>query len=90
MPDFKALAFRSSPEHSVDGWKSPVLFIHGDDDRNVNFTETVRMAELLRKKNVYFEQLVLPDEVHSFLLHKNWLKAYEATFEFMERMLKKK
>ena len=44
MPDFKALAFRSSPEHSVDGWKSPVLFIHGDDDRNVNFTETVRMA----------------------------------------------
>ena len=89
MPDFKSLAFRSSPEHTVDGWKSPVLFIHGDDDRNVNFTETVRMAALLRKKNVYFEQLVFPDEVHNFLLHKNWVKAYEATFDFIDRMLKK-
>lgn len=89
MPDFKSLAFRSSPEHTVDGWKSPVLFIHGDDDRNVNFTETVRMASLLRKKNVYFEQLVFPDEVHNFLLHKNWVKAYEATFDFIDRMLKK-
>ncbi len=90
MPDFKSLAFRSSPEHTVNGWKSPVLFIHGDDDRNVNFTETVRMAELLRKRNVYFEQLVFPDEVHSFLRHQNWVSAYEATFEFVDRMMKKK
>lgn len=90
MPDFKSLAFRSSPESTVEGWKSPVLFIHGDDDRNVNFTESVRIAELLRKKGVYFEQVVLPDEVHSFLLHKSWVKAYQATFDFMERMLRKK
>jgi len=90
VPDFKSLAFRSSPEYSVDGWKSPVLFIHGDDDRNVNFTETVRMAEMLRARNVYFEQLVFPDEVHGFLLYRNWVSAYEATFDFTDRMLKKK
>ncbi len=90
MREFADLAFRSSPEHYVDGWKSPVLFIHGDDDRNVNFTETVRLAELLRDRNVYFEQLVFPDEVHSFLLHRNWVKAYEATFEFVNRQFGKK
>lgn len=90
MPDFKSTAFKASPEYTVDGWKSPVLFIHGDDDRNVNFTETVRLAELLRKRNVYFEQLVMPDEVHSFLRHQSWVKAYEATYDFVERMMRKK
>lgn len=87
---FAELAFQSSPEYYIDGWKSPVLFIHGDDDRNVNFTETVRLAELLRNRNVYFEQLVFPDEVHSFLLHRNWVKAYEASFEFINRQFSKK
>jgi len=86
---FAELAFQSSPEYYIDGWKSPVLFIHGDDDRNVNFTETVRLAELLRKRNVYFEQLIFPDEVHSFLLHKNWVQAYEATFEFINSQFNK-
>jgi len=87
---FAELAFQSSPEYYIDGWKSPVLFIHGDDDRNVNFTETVRLAELLRERNVYFEQLIFPDEVHSFLLHKHWVKAYEATFDFIDRQFNKK
>lgn len=85
---FADLAYQSSPEYYIDGWKSPVLFIHGDDDRNVNFTETVRLAEMLRKRNVYFEQLVFPDEVHSFLLHRNWVKAYEASFEFINRQFR--
>jgi dipeptidyl aminopeptidase/acylaminoacyl peptidase len=81
-------AFESSPEYFIKGWKKPVLMIHGDDDRNVPFSETVNMAEKLRRQGVHVEQLVLPDEVHSFLLHKNWLKTYNATFEFIERLLK--
>jgi len=32
--------------------------------------------------------LIFPDEVHGFLLHRNWLKAYEATADFFDRMLK--
>ena len=82
------LAFNSSPMAYIDGWRSPVLLIHGDDDRNVPFSETVDLAESLRKNNVYFEQLIFPDEVHGFLLHKNWLKAYKAAFDFFERKLK--
>ena len=35
------LAFESSPISSVSTWRSPVLLIHGDDDRNVPFAETV-------------------------------------------------
>lgn len=81
------VAFQSSPMYYVDGWKNPVLFIHGDDDRNVPFSETVQLMEVLRKKGVYFEQLVFPDEVHGFLLHRNWVAAYKATFEFLDRYL---
>jgi dipeptidyl aminopeptidase/acylaminoacyl peptidase len=82
-------AFESSPLHFLEGWRSPVLLIHGDDDRNVPFSETVDIAESLRRQGVYFEQLIFPDEVHGFLLHKNWLAAYEATAGFFQRMLKK-
>jgi len=88
-PALAKKAFESSPEYFIKGWKNPVLMIHGDDDRNVPFSETVNMAEKLRKQGVHVEQLVLPDEVHSFLLHKNWVKTYKATFEFIERQLKR-
>jgi len=85
--DFARLAFDSSPMAYIQGWRSPVLLIHGDDDRNVPFSETVDLAESLRRQGVYFEQLIFPDEVHGFLLHKNWLAAYEATADFFNRML---
>lgn len=87
-PEFARLAYTSSPMNDLDTWRSPVLIIHGDDDRNVPFSESVDLAESLRKRNVYFEQLIFPDEVHGFLLHRNWLAAYRATADFFDRMLK--
>jgi dipeptidyl aminopeptidase/acylaminoacyl peptidase len=82
------LAYQSSPMPYVKDWRSPVLLIHGDDDRNVPFSETVDIAEALRKQGVYFEQLIFPDEVHGFLLHRNWLAAFKASADFFNRMLK--
>ena len=89
-PEFARLAFESSPLAHMEGWRSPVLLIHGDDDRNVPFSESVDIVHALRNQGVHFEQLVFPDEVHGFLLHRNWLKAYEATADFFDRMLKEK
>jgi dipeptidyl aminopeptidase/acylaminoacyl peptidase len=83
FPKMAALAFQSSPMAHVHSWKDPVLLIHGDDDRNVLFSESVELAEVLRKQGVEVEQLVFPDEVHAFLLHQNWVKAFEATFRFI-------
>ena len=88
-PEIRKRAIESSPMHDIDSWKSPVLLIHGDDDRNVPFSETVDLVEELRIRNIYFEQLIFPDEVHGFLLHDNWVRAYEATFDFFERKLKR-
>ncbi|MDI9863437.1 prolyl oligopeptidase family serine peptidase [Flectobacillus sp. DC10W] len=88
--EWAKVAYQSSPMPYINSWKSPVLLIHGDDDRNVPFSETVTIAEALRKNDVYMEQLIFPDEVHSFLLYQNWLNAYKATASFFDKFLKKK
>jgi dipeptidyl aminopeptidase/acylaminoacyl peptidase len=89
-PELTKLAHESSPVTSVETWKSPVLFIHGDDDRNVYFTQTVDLVARLRARGVAIEQLIFPDEVHDFLLHRNWLAGYRATGDFFDRRLKQR
>jgi dipeptidyl aminopeptidase/acylaminoacyl peptidase len=86
-PEQARLAFESSPLAWVDDWRSPVLVIHGDDDRNVDFAQTVRLVEALRERKVEVEQLVFPDEVHSFLTWAHWIAAYRATADFFDRKL---
>ena len=88
MPEFSRLAFESSPLSQVDRWEDPVLLIHGDDDRNVRFDETITLAKALELRGVHWESLVFPDEVHGFLLHRSWVSAYRATLDFFDRMLR--
>jgi dipeptidyl aminopeptidase/acylaminoacyl peptidase len=83
------LAWESSPDAYVSMWKSPVLFIHGDDDRNVPFSQTVDLVQRLRAQHVAFEQLILPDEIHGFLRWRDWMRAYAATADFFDRTLKR-
>ena len=78
-------AWRSSPVSSVPDWRSPVLLIHGDDDRNVRFEQTVDLAVRLRAKGVDVEELVIPDDIHDFLLFRNWVKVGQATGDYFEK-----
>ena len=87
-PEQTRVARESSPNSSVDKWKSPVLLIHGDDDRNVEFAQTVNLVRLLRKNGVYFEEIIMPDEIHDLLLHKDWVRAYHASADFFDKHLK--
>jgi len=87
-PELTKLAHDSSPVTAVNTWKSPVLFIHGDDDRNVYFTQTVDLVARLRERGVEIEQLIFPDDVHDFLLHRHWLEAYHAASDFFDRHFK--
>jgi dipeptidyl aminopeptidase/acylaminoacyl peptidase len=80
-------AFESSPVASMSTWRSPVLLIHGDDDRNVPFAQTVDLARRLDAQHVPYEELVIPDEIHGFLRHASWLQADEAAVEFLTRAL---
>ena len=87
--DAVKLAWKSSPDAHVSTWKSPVLLIHGDDDRNVPFSQTVDLVQRLRSWNVPFEQLILPDEIHGFLMWRSWVRVYDATADFFDRTLKR-
>ena len=82
-----AVAWRSSPVANVASWSSPVLLIHADDDRNVHFTETVDLVRRLQARGVPYEEMVIVDDTHHFLLHANQLRVDRATFEFLERRL---
>jgi len=64
-----------------------VLFIHGDDDRNVPFQQTTDLVEKLRGQNVAFEELIIPDEIHDLLRWRGWTRAYRTTAEFLDRRL---
>lgn len=82
------LAWESSPLEAVNRWRSPVLLVQGDDDHEVPFLQTVQLAAALRKRNVPMQELIFPDEVHDFLLHRDWLAAYLATANFFDEYLK--
>jgi dipeptidyl aminopeptidase/acylaminoacyl peptidase len=87
----RKIARDSSPVGAIAGWKSPVLFIHGDDDGNVAFRQTTDIVQKLRAKgDVTIELMIVPDEPHEFLLHANRMEAYERTFEFIDRHIGRK
>jgi dipeptidyl aminopeptidase/acylaminoacyl peptidase len=91
-PDSQAAArqlqWDSSPLGAIEGWRSPVLLIHGDDDRNVDFSQSVLLARELAARRIPFRELVFPNERHSFLLHSNWLASFRAADAFFEETLK--
>ncbi len=81
------LAFDSSAIATVDRWRSPVLLVHADDDRNVPFSQSVELLTALRKHDVDVEQLVIPDEIHDLLREHSWLTLFDATDDFFARHL---
>jgi dipeptidyl aminopeptidase/acylaminoacyl peptidase len=87
----RKLARESSPVADVNTWTSPVLFIHGDDDRNVEFQQTTDIVQKLRRKgDVHIELMIAPDEPHEFMLFENRMEAYNRTYEFINRFLRGK
>jgi dipeptidyl aminopeptidase/acylaminoacyl peptidase len=81
------VSYQSSAISAIDKWKSPVLLIHGDDDRNVAFQQTTGLVQLLRQRDVYYELIVFPDDTHETLLHKRWLYAFGRMDEFLKKFL---
>ena len=82
------LAWKSSPVADVEGWKSPGLIIHADDDRNVDYNQSTDLVQRLRKLNAPFETMTIVDDTHHFMIHKNQLDVNQATVEFLMKHLK--
>mgnify|MGYP003317606046 FL=1 len=85
--DPESVSWQASSISEIENWTSPVLLIHGDDDRNVDFSQTVGLVQLLRAHDVEYELIVWPDDVHSTLLFRRWVEAFEASDDFLDRKL---
>ncbi|MDH4064223.1 MAG: prolyl oligopeptidase family serine peptidase [Acidobacteriota bacterium] len=79
------VAWASSPVSSVATWKSPVLLIHGDEDRNVRFSQTVDLVRRLDTAGVAYQEMVIPDDTHHWMRHANVLRVYTATADWFDR-----
>jgi dipeptidyl aminopeptidase/acylaminoacyl peptidase len=86
--DPRDVSYESSTIGAIDGWKSPVLLVHGDDDRNVQFSQTTGLVQLLRAHHVPYELIVYPDDTHEPLLHRRYLNSFNRMEEFLGRYLK--
>ena len=80
------VSWQSSPVSSIDKWKSPVLLIHGDDDRNVRFSQTTDLVRRLDKAGVSYEELIIPDDTHHFHRHMNQVRVNAAVVSFFDRV----
>ncbi|WP_028522168.1 S9 family peptidase [Runella limosa] len=81
------VAWKSSPIAYMDTWKSPVLIIHGDDDRNVRFSQSTDLVRRLEDKNIYHETLVIVDDTHHFMKHQNQVNVNKAIAAFFLKKL---
>lgn len=86
--DTANVAYKSSAISAIAGWKSPVFLVHGDDDRNVDFGQTVGLVNLLRANGVYYELQVVPDDLHESMLHSVWLDTWARTEKFLDRFIR--
>jgi dipeptidyl-peptidase 4 len=86
--DPESVSYKASAISAMDTWKSPVLLVHGDDDRNVQFSQTTGLVQLLRAHNVYHELIVFTDDTHEPLTHQRYLYAFNRLEEFIGRFLK--
>jgi dipeptidyl-peptidase 4 len=86
--DPTVVSYTSSAVSEIDKWKSPVLLIQGDDDRNVPFSQTTGLVQLLRTHKVPHELIVFPDEVHEYLVFDHWRIAFNAADDFFKRHLR--
>jgi len=84
------LSYLSSPVSAISTWKSPTLFIHADDDRDIPFHQSVDIINRLLKRKVPVETRVIVDDTHHWLKFSNSLDVMTATADFFKKKLMKK
>jgi dipeptidyl aminopeptidase/acylaminoacyl peptidase len=84
----ESVSYKSSVIGAMDTWKSPVLLVHGDDDRNVAFAQTTGLVQLLRARGIEHELIVFPDDVHDSLLYRRWMYTFDRMEQFLARYLR--
>lgn len=78
----------SAPIHHMEKLVRPLLVLHGTNDRNVAFRDSLRLMDVLLKLNKKFEMAVYPGEIHFFRRAHILRDAWQRAEEFFDRHLK--
>ncbi len=92
FPDAAATqrAVKSSPIATIDQWRSPVLVVQADDDRDVPSQQSSELIEALRSHRIEHDQLMLPNEIHDLARYASWMQFFEVTDRYFEQHLAKR
>lgn len=89
-PEATRLALESSPSATIEAWKSPVLVVQADDDRDVPFSQSAELIEALRAHHIDHDEMILPNEIHNLSRYASWMRFYQAADLYFERHLEQR
>jgi dipeptidyl aminopeptidase/acylaminoacyl peptidase len=77
--------FKYSPVASVAKWRSPIFLVHADDDRNVDFYQSLSLARALSARaDIEAVFRAVPDEIHGInLLFQDLVSVYGEGADFL-------
>jgi dipeptidyl aminopeptidase/acylaminoacyl peptidase len=78
-------AWLSSPVSAIGTWRSPVLIIQADDDRNVSFNQSIDLVNRLEKKGIRYETMAIVDDTHHWMKFANAVAVYTAAADYFVR-----
>jgi dipeptidyl aminopeptidase/acylaminoacyl peptidase len=80
-------AVDSSPIATIEKWRSPVLVVQADDDRNVPSQQATELIEGLRSHNIEHDEIVIPNEIHDLARYSSWMRLFNAADAYFEKHL---
>ena len=78
----------SAPILHMDKLERPLLILHGTNDRNVSFADSLRLFDVLIKLGKPFESQIYPGEIHFFRRDMVLRDAWRRIEEFFDRTVK--
>jgi dipeptidyl aminopeptidase/acylaminoacyl peptidase len=78
----------SAPIQLMDKLSRPLLVLHGTNDRNVSFADSLRLFDVLIKLGKSFESQIYPGEIHFFRRDIVLRDAWKRVEEFFDRTVK--
>lgn len=74
-----------NPIQHIDKWKTPTLFIHGEKDFRIPYTQSLMPFTYAQERNIPSKLLIFPDENHWVLKGKNSVQWHRNVFDWMAK-----
>lgn len=78
---------RWNPVHHVENWRTPILFIHGERDFRVPYTQSIAGFTAAQRRGVPSRLVMYPDENHWILKPHNSIQWYREVHGWLQRYL---